>query len=125
MEREEGLYQAWAELIAWMQEYAKEKGVRFIVEAYFPDTIYRFTKPWNLPTRWMSVSLADARGERFVLASVSQPDARSHGVEVRFLKAHIYWHLHFHEGALVLEGQPLTKARLFKTLDEAKAALAA
>ncbi len=120
----EALYQAWSELLGWMRAYAEEKGARFVVEADFPNLIYRLHKPLSLPTPVMSASLAYPNEERFLLAAVSPPQARDTGVEIRLVKAHVYLHLHLEDGSLVYEGRPLTKRRFFQLAETAQKALA-
>ncbi len=119
----EALYAAWNELLGWMREYAKEKGARFVVEADFPNLIYRLHKPTKLPTPIMSASLAYPNEERFLLAAVSPPQARDAGVEIRLVKAHVYLHLHLGEEGLEYEGRPLTKRRFFQLAETAEKAL--
>jgi hypothetical protein len=70
---ERELYEAWVELLGWMREYAREKGVRFEKEADFPDFIYRMERPYDLPTTIMTASLSDALGEPFLLGRCLPP----------------------------------------------------
>ena len=45
---ERELYEAWVELLSWMREYAREKGVRFEKEA----GAWRCTPGWCWPWWW-------------------------------------------------------------------------
>ncbi len=120
-----GLYQAWAELLAWMRAYAEEKGVRFEKEADFPDFIYRMERPYDLPTTIMTASLSDGLGEPFLLADVSPRHARLKRIGLRLPRAHIHLHVHYEPGkGLVLEKLPLTRERFFALADRARMALA-
>jgi len=119
------LYSAWTELLDWMRAYAKERDVRFEIEAHFPDAIYRLHRKLDLPTTIMSASLAfPENGERFLTASVSPPSARDKGIEVRLVKAHIYMHLHADDEGIEYEGRPLSERRLFQIADAARKGLA-
>ncbi len=120
----EALYQAWNELLGWMREYADAKGARFIVEADFPNQIYRLHRPLRLPTPVMSASLAYPNQERFLLAAVSPPQVRDPGIEIRVVKAHIYLHLHLGNEGLEYEGRAFTKRRFFQLAETAQKALA-
>jgi len=116
---------AWSELLAWMRSCAQELGAVFVVEAHFPDAIYRLHRELKLPTTIMSASLAfPETGERFLTASVSPPWARDRGIEVRIVKAHVYLHLHLDEEGLVYEGRPLTERRLCQIAAAARKGLA-
>ncbi len=119
------LYSAWEELLGWMRTCAQELGAEFVVEAHFPDAIYRLHRELRLPTTVMSASLAfPETGERFLTASVSPPWARDRGIEVRVVKAHVYLHLHLEEEGLAYEGRPLTERRLCQIAAAAKKGLA-
>ena len=119
------LYSAWTELLAWMRSCARERGAEFVVEAHFPDAIYRLHRELQLPTTIMSASLAfPETGERFLTASVSPPWARDRGIELRIVKAHVYLHLHLEEEGLVYEGRPLTERRLCQIAAVAEKGLA-
>jgi len=118
------LYQAWTELLGWMQGYAEARGVRYVVEAHFPDAIYRLARRLELPTTVMTASLAFPEDEeRFLLASVTPPGTRERGVELRVMKAHLYLHLHPEDGELVYEGRPMTERRLYGLADAARRGL--
>ncbi len=108
-----------------MRACAEELGVRFVVEAHFPDAIYRLHRELRLPTTVMSASLAfPETGERFLTASVSPPWARDPGVEVRLVKAHLYLHLHPSDEGLLYEGRAFTARRLCRLAEAAKKGLA-
>ncbi|MGQ9510744.1 MAG: NADH-quinone oxidoreductase subunit 15 [Thermaceae bacterium] len=119
------LYEAWAELLAWMREYAKAKDVRFEKEADFPDFIYRMDRPYDLPTTIMTASLSDALGEPFLLAEVSPRHAKLKRIGLRFPRAHTHLHVHYEPGKGLVTGRvPLTKERFFRMADTARQALA-
>ncbi|HGY09923.1 NADH-quinone oxidoreductase subunit 15 [Oceanithermus sp.] len=115
------IYDAWVQLMGWLEEYAAEHDLVFDREADFPEFIYRMHKPWELPTRVMTVSLSRANDEPFFVASVSQPsDERKH-IGLRSPGAHLHWHAHEHGGGLELSGGvKLDKAKLFALLDQAR-----
>jgi hypothetical protein len=115
------IYDAWVELMGWMEEYARENGLVFDREADFPAFIYRLQKPWDLPTRTMSVSLSRENDEPFFTAAVSQPDDELKHVSLRSPGAHLHWHAHEHGGALMLPGGvKLDRAKLFALADKAR-----
>jgi len=119
------LYSAWEELLGWLRACARELGAEFVVEAHFPDAIYRLHRELRLPTTIMSASLAfPENGERFLTASVSPPWARDRGIEIRLVKAHVYLHLHLEEEGLAYEGRALTERRLCQIAAAAKKGLA-
>ena len=118
-------YSAWKELLGWMRTCARELDVRFVVEAHFPDAIYRLHRELRLPTPVMSASLAfPENGERLLTASVSPPWARDPGIEIRLVKAHVYMHLHPSDEGLLYEGRALTGRRLCQIAGAAKKGLA-
>ncbi|WP_135257717.1 NADH-quinone oxidoreductase subunit 15 [Thermus caldilimi] len=122
---ERELYEAWVELLSWMREYAREKGVRFEKEADFPDFIYRMERPYDLPTTIMTASLSDALGEPFLLADVSPRHAKLKRIGLRLPRAHIHLHAHYEPGKGLVTGKiPLTKERFFALADRAREALA-
>ncbi|AEB11514.1 NADH-quinone oxidoreductase subunit 15 [Marinithermus hydrothermalis] len=119
---DKALYEAWVEVLDWLKAYAVERGVRFEWEADFPDYIYRMHRPYDLPTRVMTVSLSDERGEPFFLADVSPRHAKLKQISFRVPGGHLHWHAHYEEGrGLVLGGKiPLTKEKLYQLADRAR-----
>jgi len=115
------IYDAWVQLMSWLEEYAGEHGLVFDREADFPEYIYRMHKPWELPTRVMTVSLSRENDEPFFIASVSQPSNQQKHVGMRAPGAHLHWHAHEHGGALELAGGvKLDKSKLFSLVDQAR-----
>ena len=115
------IYDAWVELMGWMEEYAARNGLVFDREADFPAFIYRMHQPWELPTRTMSVSVSRENDEPFFTAAVSQPDDELKHVSLRAPGAHLHWHAHEHGGGLELPGGvKLNKEKLFAFMDKAR-----
>ncbi|WP_457637654.1 NADH-quinone oxidoreductase subunit 15 [Oceanithermus sp.] len=115
------IYEAWVELMGWMEEYAKENGLVFDREADFPALIYRLHQEWTLPTRTMSVSISRENDEPFFFAAVSQPSDELRHVSLRAPGAHLHWHAHEHGGSLMLPGGvELTRSKLFSLIDQAR-----
>ena len=115
------IYDAWVELMGWMEEYATRNGLVFDREADFPAFIYRMHQPWELPTRTMSVSVSRENDEPFFTAAVSQPDDELKHVSLRAPGAHLHWHAHEHGGGLELPGGvKLSKEKLFALMDKAR-----
>ncbi len=115
------IYDAWVELMGWMEEYAARNGLVFDREADFPAFIYRMHQPWELPTRTMSVSVSRENDEPFFTAAVSQPDDELKHVSLRAPGAHLHWHAHEHGGGLELPGGvELNKEKLFTLMDKAR-----
>ena len=115
------IYDAWVELMGWMEEYAARNGLVFDREADFPAFIYRMHQPWELPTRTMSVSVSRENDEPFFTAAVSQPDDELKHVSLRAPGAHLHWHAHEHGGGLELPGGvKLNKEKLFALMDKAR-----
>ena len=123
---DEMLYKAWVQVLDWMKGYAAEKGVQFTKESDFPDFIYRMERPYEIPTTVMAVSISDARGDPFFLASVSPRHAELKHISFQVPGGHIHYHAHWEEGkGLVLEGKiPVTKEKLYTMADRARKALA-
>lgn len=114
-------YQAWAEFLDWMREYAaNHEGVIFEKEADFPDYIYRMERPYALPTTIMSASLSDARGRPVLMASVSPRHAVFKELTLHPFESHIYRKLTYNpdKGALAEGKRVFTKAMLFELADD-------
>lgn len=124
-QHDEMLYQAWVQVLEWMQQYAALKGVRFEKESDFPDFIYRMERPYEVPTTIMAASLSDEQGEPFFFASVSPRHAELKHVAFRIPGGHVHYHAHWEEGkGLALEGKfAFTKERFYSMADRARAAL--
>ncbi len=115
------IYDAWVQLMGWMEEYAESKGLVFDREADFPAFIYRLHKDWQLPTKTMVVSISRENDEPFFMAAVSQPDDELKHVSLRAPGAHLHWHAHEHDGALELPGGvKLDRQKLFSLIDQAR-----
>jgi len=114
------IYDAWVQLMDWMEEYAQNNGLVFDREADFPAFIYRLHREWKLPTRTMVVSVSRENDEPFFMAAVSQPDDELKHVSLRAPGAHLHWHAHEHGGGLELPGGvKLDKQKLFSLIDQA------
>jgi len=115
------IYDAWVQLMGWMEEYAKSNGLVFDREADFPAFIYRLHREWKLPTRTMVVSVSHENDEPFFMAAVSQPDDELKHVSLRAPGAHLHWHAHEHGGGLELPGGvKLDKQKLFSLINQAR-----
>ncbi|GEM_PF-2014050 len=119
--RMNAIYDAWVQLMSWMEEYAQGNGLVFDHEADFPEFIYRMHKDWPLKTRVMTVSISSANDEPIFTASVSQPGDKLPHIGLRSPGAHLHWHVHEHGGKLLIDGATeLDKERLFKLIDKAR-----
>lgn len=114
-------YEAWAELLDWMREFAAEReGVKFTVEADFTDYIYRMERPYDLPTTVMVASLSDLEGRPVLMASASQRGAVFKEVVLHPFDSHVYRKLTLaKEGRGLAEGRRVfTREMLFDLADD-------
>ncbi len=109
-------YQAWAELLEWMREYAAQnEGVKFVKQADFTDYIYRMERPYDLPTTVLSASLSTPADEPILFISCSQRAAAFKEISLRPFQSHVYRKLKLAEdGSGLVEGpRRFTKEHLF------------
>jgi hypothetical protein len=114
-------YQAWAEFLEWMREYAAQhEGVRFEKEADFPDYIYRMERPYDLPTITMSASLSDRHGHPVLMASVSPRHTVFKELTLHPFESHTYRKLTYNtdKGALAEGKRIFTKEMLAELADD-------
>ncbi len=120
-EKDKAFYQAWADLLEWMREYAaKHEGVRFVKQADFTDYVYRMARPYDLPTTILSASLSNDHDEPILLASASQRASVFKEVVLHPFESHVYRKLALaKEGSGLSEGpRRFTKELLFRLADE-------
>lgn len=120
-DKDRTFYQAWAELLQWMRDYASEHdAARFEKEADFADYIYRMERPYDLPTTVMSASLSDAAGKPVLLVNASPRQAVFKEVVLHPYESHAYRKLALaQDGAHLAEGKRVfTKAMLYRLADE-------
>ena len=110
------LYTQWVELLGWLDEEARARGLTFGKVADFPDYIYRMERPYDLPTTVMSVNLS-ADGQPVLVAAVSPRHADLKAVSLRLMGGSKHWHLHAGEGGLLEGKRPFTRERLRAVLD--------
>lgn len=119
-EKHVAFYEAWAELLDWMREYADgREGVRFVKQADFTEYIYRMERPYQLPTTIMSASLSDPSDKPVLLASASPRHASLKEVVLHPFDSHVYRHLTLSDdGRGLAEGRRVfTKEMLFALAD--------
>jgi hypothetical protein len=120
-DKDRAFYQAWAELLQWMRDYAGERdAARFEKEADFADYIYRMERPYDLPTTIMSASLSDAAGKPVLLVNASPRQAVFKEVVLHPYESHAYRKLALvPDGTQLAEGKRVfTKAMLYRLADE-------
>ena len=106
-DKDKAFYEAWAELLDWMREYASgREGVIFEKEADFPDYIYRMERPYELPTTVMSASLSDPEGRPVLLVNASPRHAVFKEVVLHPYDSHVYRKL-----KLAKDGEGLTEGK--------------
>mgnify|MGYP000159079679 CR=1 FL=1 len=110
------LYTQWVELLGWLDEEARARGLTFGKVADFPDYIYRMERPYDLPTTVMSVNLS-TDGQPVLVAAVSPRHADLKAVSLRLMGGSKHWHLHAGEGGLLEGKRPFTRERLRVVLD--------
>lgn len=119
-EKDMAFYQAWAELLDWLREYAaKREGVEFVKQADFVDYISRMSRPYDLPTTIMSASLSRPPDEPILLVSASQRASQVKEVVLHPFESHVYRKLKLApDGNGFVEGpRRFTKELLFQTAD--------
>lgn len=113
-------YEAWAELLDWMREYAAQReGVAFVKQGDFTDYIYRMARPYSLPTTVMSASLSNERDEPILFVSASQRASAFKEVVLHPFESHAFRKLTLTAGGAGLEEgkRPFTKEKLFGLAD--------
>lgn len=90
-DKDRAFYQAWANLLQWMRDYASERdAAHFEKEADFTDYIYRMERPYDLPTTVMSASLSDATGKPVLMVNASPRKAVFKEVVLHPFDSHTY-----------------------------------
>lgn len=110
------LYTQWVELLGWLDEEARARGLTFGKVADFPDYIYRMERPYDLPTTIMSVSVSQG-GQALLVAAVSPRHVDLGGVSLRLMGGSKHWHLHAGEHGLLEGKRSFTRERLSVLLD--------
>ena len=113
-------YEAWAELLDWLREYASEREqARIVKQADFTEYIYRMARPYQMPTTIMSASLSDATDRPVLLVSASPRHSVFKEVQLHPFDSHVYRHLSLGaDGAGLAEGRrPFTRQMLFDLAD--------
>lgn len=106
-------YEAWAELLSWMREYADGTDhARFVKQADFTEYIYRMERPYELPTTIISASLSDRVERPVLLVSASPRHAPFKEVVLHPFDSHVYRKL-----ALGADGRSLAEGRRVFTRD--------
>lgn len=113
------LYTQWVELLGWLDEEARARGLTFGKVADFPDYIYRMERPYDLPTTVMSVNLS-ADGQPVLVAAVSPRHADLKAVSLRLMGGSKHWHLHAGTRGLLEGKRPFTRERLAIILNGAE-----
>jgi hypothetical protein len=113
------IYASWAELLTWMQEIARERGLRYQKISDFPDYIYRMERPYDLPVTTASASICDRGGVPLLLASVSPRHVAAKSVQLRLMGGSRYWHLHAGAQGLQQGSWRLDRARLEELVEQA------
>lgn len=119
-EADMAFYQAWAELLEWMRDYAADRpGVSFTKEADFTDYIYRMERPFDLPTTIMVASLSTPDGKPVLMVNASQRAAVFKEVVLHPYDSHVYRKLKLGPaGTGLAEGRRVfTKAMLAELAD--------
>jgi len=120
-DKDRAFYQAWADLLQWMRDYAAERdAARFEKEADFTDYIYRMERPYDLPTTVMSASLSDAASKPVLMVNASQRKAVFKEVVLHPFESHTYRTLTLApDGENLAEGKRVfTKEMLYRLADE-------
>ena len=120
-DKDKAFYQAWADLLEWMREYAgTHDGVIFEKEADFPDYIYRMERPYELPTTIMSASLSDPEGNPVLLLNASPRHTVFKEIVLHPFESHVYRKLKLNkdEDALGEGKRVFTKEMLFTLADD-------
>lgn len=120
-DQDRAFYQAWAELLEWLREYAAQhEGVEFVKQADFTDYIYRMARPYELPTTIMSASLSNPHDEPILLVTASPRASVFKEVVLHPFESHVYRKLTLAKsGTGLTEGPRLfTKEQLFRLADE-------
>src|SRR5690625_7846237 len=87
-------YEAWAELLGWLREYADgAEHARFVKQADFTEYIYRMERPYQMPTTIMSASLSDRSDQPVLLVSASPRHAVFKEVQLHPFDSHVYRYL--------------------------------
>ena len=113
-------YNAWAELLGWLREYADQsESARFVKQADFTEYIYRMARPYELPTTIGSASLSDAADNPVLLLSASPRHAVFKEVVLHPFDSHVYRHLTLAaDGSGLVEGnRNFTRQLLFDLAD--------
>lgn len=120
-ESDKAFYQAWAELLEWLREYAAQnEGVTFVKQADFTDYIYRMARPYDLPTTVMTASLSSQADDPVLVVTASQRASVFKEVVLHPFESHVYRKLALaKEGSGLSEGpRRFTKELLFRLADE-------
>lgn len=121
-------YEAWAELLGWLREYADGSDrARFVKQADFTEYIYRMERPYQLPTTIISASLSDHADRPVLFVSASPRHAVFKEVLLHPFDSHVYRRLSLAEdGRSLAEGRRVfTKDMLFTLADRLFGATAA
>lgn len=110
------LYRQWVELLGWLGDEARSRGLSIDKVADFPDYIYRMERPYDLPTTVMSVNVSQD-GQALLVAAVSPRHVDLGGISLRLMGGSKHWHLHAGAGGLLEGKRPFTRERLSVLLD--------